>query len=103
MRGKIAQPWKMGLNRLISLSKNSVLPDIKSTGTKSSKTSVKTKPDCENGKEKCKIKESNADISPQKIDKTLKNGKSATTTKKSMLWNTLRITNKNKSCVKKGN
>ena len=92
----------MGLNRLISLSKNSVLSDIKSTSTKSSKIAVKTKPDCENRKEKCKIKESSADISPQKIDKTLKNGKNSTTTKKSMLWNTLRITNKNKS-VKKGN
>jgi hypothetical protein len=92
----------MGLNRLISLSKSSVLPEIKSTSTKGSKIAVKTKPDCENRKEKCNFKEQSADISSQKIDKTLKNGKSATTTKKSMLWNTLRMTNKNKTGLKKG-
>lgn len=92
----------MGLNRLISLSKNSVLPDVKSVNAKGSKIAVKKSSDGENRKEKCKVKESGADISSQKIDKTLKNGKIAATTKKSMLWNTLRITNKNKSCVKKG-
>lgn len=84
---------KMGLNRLLSLSKNSVLPEVKSVNVKASKIAVKTS---ENRRE------TSADISVQKIDKTLKNGKSATTTKKSMLWNTLRMTNKNKSCVKKG-
>lgn len=100
----------MGLNRLISLSKSSVLPDIRSTKPKSSKIAVKTRPDCDENrkeKEKCKVKENSADISTEKIDKTLTNGKSATTTttttsKKSMLWSTLRMTNKNKPCVKKG-
>lgn len=95
----------MGLNRLISLSKNSVLPEIKTTKLKGSKIAVKTRPDCDENrkeKEKCKVKENSADISAEKIDKTLKNGKSATATKKSMLWNTLRMTNKNKPCVKKG-
>lgn len=97
------QPWKMGLNRLLSLSKSNVVPELKSASSKPSKIAVKTSSDRENRKEKCKVKETSADISTQKIDKTLKNGKSATTTKKSILWNTLRITNKNKSCVKKGN
>lgn len=92
----------MGLNRLLSLSKTSVLPEIKTVNSKGSKIAVKTNTDRENRKEKCKIKETSADISTQKIDKTLKNGKIATTTKKSMLWNTLRMTNKNKSVVKKG-
>lgn len=91
---------KMGLNRLISLSKGSVMPEIKSTTVKGSKIAVKT---TDNRKEKCRGSESGADMSSAKIDnKTLKNGKSATTTKKSMLWNTLRMTNKNKNCVKKG-
>lgn len=87
------------------MSKNSVLPEIKSTKLKGSKIAVKTKPDCDENqkeKEKCKVKENPADISFEKIDKVSKNGKSATTTKKSMLWNTLRMTNKNKPCVKKG-
>lgn len=96
----------MGLNRLISLSKSSVLPEIKSTKLKSSKIAVKTRPDCDENrkeKEKCKVKENPSDISTEKIDKTSKNGKSATTTtKKQMLWNTLRMTNKNKPCLKKG-
>lgn len=92
----------MGLNRLLSLSKTSVLTDIKTVNSKGSKIAVKTNVDRENRKEKCRMKETSADISTQKIDKTLKNGKIATTTKKSMLWNTLRMTNKNKSVVKKG-
>jgi hypothetical protein len=92
----------MGLNRLLSLSKTSVLPEIKSVNSKGSKIAVKTNVDRENRNEKCRLKESSTDISTQKIDKTLKNGKIATTTKKSMLWNTLRMTNKNKSVVKKG-
>lgn len=92
----------MGLNRFISLSRNSVLPEVKSANAKSSKIAVKKPEDCENRKQKCKVKEAIADISSQKIDKTLKNTKIATTTKKSMIWNTLRITNKNKSCVNKG-
>lgn len=92
----------MGLNRLLSLSKSSVLPEIKSINSKGSKIAVKTNTDRENRKEKCCAKESSADISTQKIDKTLKNGQIATTTKKSMLWNTLRMTNKNKSVAKKG-
>ena len=93
----------MGLNRLISLSKNSVLPDNKVANVKCSKIAVRKNLDCENRKEKCQVKEScPVDISSQKIDKISKNGKSATTTKKSMLWNTLRLTNKNKACVKKG-
>lgn len=93
----------MGLNRLLSLSKNSVLPEHKQPSAKASKIAVKTTSDRENRKEKCKVKESSADISSTKIDKTIKNGKSASTTKKSMLWNTLRMTNKNKGSAKKGN
>lgn len=89
----------MGLNRLISLSKSSVLPDLKQVNsTKTSKTSSK------NAKieqtEKCNKKKESSEET-QKIDKTLKNGKSATTTKKSVLW-TLRITNKSKNGLKKG-
>ena len=81
----------MGLNRLISLSKSSVLPDLKQVNSKASKSAKLEQT------EKCNKKESET----QKIDKTLKNGKSATTAKKSMLW-TLRITNKSKSGLKKG-
>lgn len=92
----------MGLNRFISLSKNSVLPEVKPVNVKGSKIAVKKPPDCENKKEKCRVKEASADISSQKIDKTLKNVKIATTTKKSTIWNTLRITNKSKNCVNKG-
>lgn len=92
----------MGLNRFISLSKSSVLPEVKSVNAKSSKIAVKKPPDCENRKKKYKVKEASADISSQKIDKTVKNVRIATTTKKSMIWNTLRITNKDKSCVNKG-
>lgn len=92
----------MGLNRLLSLSKTSVLPEIKAVNPKGSKIAVKTQADRENRKEKCRVKETSADISTQKIDKTLKNGKIVATTKKSMLWNTLRMTNKNKTVVKKG-
>lgn len=78
----------MGLNRFISLSKNSVLPEINKNSSKLV--------------EKNKNQEKNCIVETQKIDKTLKNGKNATTTKKSMLWN-LRITNKNKNNMKKGN
>lgn len=88
----------MGLNRLLSLSKSSVLPDLKQINPKSSKSSSKNVKIEQT--EKCKKKESSAET--QKIDKTLKNGKSTTTTKKSMLW-TLRITNKSKNGLKKGN
>lgn len=87
----------MGLNRFLSLSRNSVLPEINKSSAKSSKNSSKSK--------LVELKEKNKNEEPsvetQKIDKTLKNGKSATTTKKSLLW-TLRITNKNKSGMKKG-
>lgn len=94
----------MGLNRLMSLSKNSVLPDTKPINLKGSKIAVKKTENCENRKEKCvaRAKDSSGDVSSQKIDKTSKNLKIATTAKKSMLWNTLRITNKNKSADKKG-
>lgn len=94
----------MGLNRLMSLSKNSVLPDTKPINVKGSKFAVKKTENCENRKEKCvaRAKDSSGDVSSQKIDKTSKNLKIATTAKKSMLWNTLRITNKNKSADKKG-
>lgn len=85
----------MGLNRLISLSKSSVLPDLKQVSSKSSKNSSKSAKLEQT--EKCNKKE----LETQKIDKTLKNGKSATTAKKSMLW-TLRITNKSKNGLKKG-
>lgn len=87
----------MGLNRFISLSKSSVLPDLKQSNSKSSKSTSKLNKTEQT--EKCKKKETSEET--QKIDKTSKNGKSATTTKKSMLW-TLRITNKSKSAVKKG-
>lgn len=91
----------MGLNRLLSLSKNSVLPDLKqSNTTKSTKCSLIKSAKTEQTEKCSKKKESSSET--QKIDKTLnKNGKSATTTKKSMLW-TLRITNKSKSGLKKG-
>ncbi|KAG5675797.1 hypothetical protein PVAND_005671 [Polypedilum vanderplanki] len=86
----------MGLNRFISLSRNSVLPDFKQVSSKpnkSSSNSVKIEHQTEKSAKKEEI---------EKIDKTnLKNGKSATTTKKSMLWN-LRITNKSKIGSKKG-
>jgi hypothetical protein len=89
----------MGLNRLISLSKSSVLPELKSSNSKS-KDKISNS-NLERQTEKCKKKESSA-VEEQKIDKTLKNGKSAIPTKKkSMLWN-LRITNKSKTAVKKG-
>jgi hypothetical protein len=90
-------PLKMGLNRLLSLSKNSVLPEINKSGAKTSKSCSKIKSE---SKEKNKIQDSSGET--QKIDKTLnKNGKSTMTTKKSMLWN-LRITNKSKNAAKKG-
>ena len=86
----------MGLNRFLSLSKSSVLPEINKSSAKSSKNSTKSKvePNEKNKNDECNVE-------TQKIDKTLKNGKSSTTTKKSLLW-TLRITNKNKSNMKKG-
>lgn len=86
----------MGLNRLLSLSKGNILSDTSKSCEKPPKKSSKSKAD---SKEKCKSSESG--VETQKIDKTLKNGKSASTAKKSMLW-TLRITNKNKSGLKKG-
>lgn len=86
----------MGLNRLLSLSKNSVLPEFNKSDAKTSKSCSKSKSE---SKEKNKIQESSGET--QKIDKTLKNGKSTVTTKKSMLWN-LRITNKSKNAAKKG-
>lgn len=89
----------MGLNRLLSLSKSSVLPDFRQVTSKSSKSSSKNNAKLESQTEKCKKKESSEET--EKIDKTLKNGKSSTTTKKSMLW-TLRITNKSKSGLNKG-
>lgn len=94
----------MGLNRLMSLSKNSVRPDAKPINVKGSKIAVKKIENCENRKEKCVAQEKDlsGDVSSQKIDKTSKNLKIATTAKKSMIWNTLRITNKNKSAVMKG-
>lgn len=94
----------MGLNRLMSLSKNSVLPDTKPISVKGSKIAVKKIENCENRKEKCVAqgKDLSGDVSSQKIDKTSKNLKIATTAKKSMIWNTLRITNKNKSAANKG-
>lgn len=87
----------MGLNRLLSLSKSNVLSDVSKSSDKSSKKSSKTKLE---PKETCKSSESSV-VETQKIDKTLKNGKSTTTTKKSMLW-TLRITNMRKNLLKKG-
>lgn len=84
----------MGLNRFISLSRNSVLPEINKSGVKNS-SKIKSEL-----KEKSKIEEPKV-VETEKIDKTLKSGKSTVTTKKSMLW-TLRITNKNKSGLKKG-
>lgn len=92
---KIAFLKEMGLNRLLSLSKSSVIPDLKQVNSKSSKNSSKSAKLEQT--EKCNKKESET----QKIDKTLKNGKSATTAKRSMLW-TLRITNKSKNGLKKG-
>lgn len=90
----------MGLNRLLSLSKSNVLSDIGKSSEKSSKKCSKTKLESKELKEKCKSCESSV-VETQKIDKTLKNGKSTVTTKKSMLW-TLRITNKSKNGLKKG-
>jgi hypothetical protein len=90
----------MGLNRFISLSRSSVLPDFKQNGPKASKSSSKSSVKSEQT-EKCNKKDVPKEET-QKIDKTLKSGKSATTTKKSMLWN-LRITNKSKIGLKKGN
>lgn len=87
----------MGLNRLLSLSKSNVLSDISKSSDKSTKKCSKSKIE---PKEKCKSSDSDV-VETEKIDKTLKNGKSATTTKKSMLW-TLRITNKSKNGLKKG-
>lgn len=89
----------MGLNRFISLSRNSVLPEINTkSSAKLNKNSSKSD---EKSKNKKKSQETQSCDETQKIDKTLKNGKSATTTKKSMLWN-LRITNKSKISMKKG-
>lgn len=84
----------MGLNKLLSLSRGNILSDVSKSSEKPPKKCSKA-----DSKEKCKIESSV--VETQKIDKTLKNGKSASTTKKSMLW-TLRITNKNKNVPKKG-
>lgn len=95
----------MGLNKLISMSKNSVIPDLKTVNQKNSKNSSKTKSERENRKEKVKQKDINGNLEVNCAQKNEKNSKSVkvpATTKKSLLWNTLRITNKNKNPIKKG-
>lgn len=91
----------MGLNRLISLSKNSVLPDIKVESPNGSKIAKKSQSERENRKETYKNLVPNED-SQKEIHKILKSEKSANT-KKSILWSTLRISNKNKNSANKGN
>lgn len=92
---------KMGLNRLLSLSKNSVLPEIKPVNQKGTKTTQKTGWEREKFKEKTKIQDT-SENELKKIDKNVANVKSLTGTKKSMIWSTLRITSKSKSSSKKG-
>lgn len=91
----------MGLNRLLSLSKNSVLPELKPVSQKGSKIASKTGWEREKLKEKNKIQDT-SENELKKIDKNVTNVKSLTSTKKSMIWSTLRITSKSKSSSKKG-
>lgn len=95
----------MGLNKLLSMSKNSVLSDLKPPNQKNSKNTNKSNRERENRKEKAKQKDINGNVEvniAQKNEKNTKSVKVPATTKKSLLWNTLRITNKNKNPIKKG-
>lgn len=87
------------------MSKNSVMPDLKTVNPKNSKNTNKSSRERENRKEKVKQKDINGNLEVNVTEKNEKNSKSVkvpSTTKKSLLWNTLRITNKNKNPAKKG-
>ncbi len=86
------------------MSKNNVLPDFKTNNQRNLKNSSKSNKE----REKVKICEKdlngNSEVSfGHKSEKITKGVKVPATTKKSLLWNTLRITNKNKNPIKKGN
>lgn len=93
----------MGLNKLISMSKNNVLPDFKTINQRNSKSVNKANKDRD---KTVKIQDLNGNSEVNfghKSEKLTKGVKVPATTKKSLLWNTLRITNKNKNPIKKGN